>query len=868
MPSRDDKPSSFPSKSKFSSPLPDLALANATFRENVETIINTLNEASVAEVILLEELRSEVVLRLRELKPNIMYTDLPRRSGSTLSSEATAGVATTAATVTTFTPTATAAPASAKQGGSDSTATPTPSAASRPFTRSSSTMDGQNNEEAREAAAAGSTNTPPTSPIPERFKTKRGSGIFLSKLQLSQRGLSDASSEPKQAANAITRTADVAVAERKLTSTTDVAVAEREAPTPLRRDVSVRPSSCPGRSSGGGRHSGSMAMYAAQLAAEEEARERQRNQEGVCRAAMRGYCRVGEWLQENVISKPLFDWAGLSAIFAVAVVSWIDVWFNFPDQDTSAGHVIFIVSGCILAIFTVEFVLKMWSKGERPWMYFLDHEDGNYNTFDLGIIVASYAFITSPSKHIISVLRLFRLLRMMHHVRKLRVILRGLYAGLKSVMNIILVLMLLMYLTSIGCVTLFGRNDPGHFGGVIISMLTLMRMATFADWKEPYYINYFGCDKYDGGNYLRTNGTLGTLETEFGVFYPFECYAPEPKPVEASIVFVGFSIIAGFVIVSLFVGVITMGLFDELSADEENEREVVSAERQKVAMSTFFGGEEERVQLQQRLDRAFANEVERKQAAENDDSTPEQEGFWALKLQSRSIRERAPNLAIKIDLFKVRFVHGYLQMAALCKRVATSPIFNGLIIVLIVAACLIIGFQTNRINPVIGGRKGESGIRILDVIDNFALGSFTAEVFIKICAEGLEPSRFFEDRWNLFDVFVVGLSYAMLLVGVHDVAILRLFRLFRILKLIRGFQQLRVIVEVLIQMVSPVFHTLIIFGICNYIFAMFGLMLFRKNDPQHFGSIRLAMITVWLCETLDDWDEVRFLFVSHLVRHY
>ena len=39
----------------------------------------------------------------------------------------------------------------------------------------------------------------------------------------------------------------------------------------------------------------------------------------------------------------------------------------------------------------------------------------------------------------------------------------------------------------------------------------------------------------------------------------------------------------------------------------------------------------------------------------------------------------------------------------------------------------------------------------------------------------------------------------------------------------------------------------------NYIFSVLGLILFQVNDPQHFGSLEKAMLTVWQVETFDSW---------------
>jgi hypothetical protein len=44
--------------------------------------------------------------------------------------------------------------------------------------------------------------------------------------------------------------------------------------------------------------------------------------------------------------------------------------------------------------------------------------------------------------------------------------------------------------------------------------------------------------------------------------------------------------------------------------------------------------------------------------------------------------------------------------------------------------------------------------------------------------------------------------------------------------------------------------------VINYIMACMCMLLFRENDPFHFGSIGRSMFTVLRIETLDTWDQV------------
>ena len=101
------------------------------------------------------------------------------------------------------------------------------------------------------------------------------------------------------------------------------------------------------------------------------------------------------------------------------------------------------------------------------------------------------------------------------------------------------------------------------------------------------------------------------------------------------------------------------------------------------------------------------------------------------------------------------------------------------------------------------------------------------------------PSRGF-DSWNVFDTVIVLGSWIMPAIGSDSgslLTMLRLLRLLRVLKLVKSLPQLQVIVTALIMGLNSIGFIAIILFIFFYIFAIIGLMLFRENDPWHFGSL-------------------------------
>ena len=65
--------------------------------------------------------------------------------------------------------------------------------------------------------------------------------------------------------------------------------------------------------------------------------------------------------------------------------------------------------------------------------------------------------------------------------------------------------------------------------------------------------------------------------------------------------------------------------------------------------------------------------------------------------------------------------------------------------------------------------------------------------------------------------------------------------------------------QALLDALSGVSYILIMIVTLNFIFASMGVIFFGANDPEHFDGLQRAMMTVWLCETLDGWEDTLYV---------
>ena len=127
-------------------------------------------------------------------------------------------------------------------------------------------------------------------------------------------------------------------------------------------------------------------------------------------------------------------------------------------------------------------------------------------------------------------------------------------------------------------------------------------------------------------------------------------------------------------------------------------------------------------------------------------------------------------------------------------------------------------------------------------------------------AEKFYPWRYFEDSWNVFDFIIVVGSF---IPGSGSALILlRLLRLLRIIKIAKAFPQLAILITALFKGLSSIGYIGVILCLTFYVFAIFGVIIFGDNDPWHFGSLHLALLSLFRSSTLDNWYEVLLISVE------
>lgn len=259
---------------------------------------------------------------------------------------------------------------------------------------------------------------------------------------------------------------------------------------------------------------------------------------------------LGDFMSK-VEQNPLF----VNFINGVIIFTGILVGFETSKslvQQFSNGF--YFLDLTIKYIFLIEILIRFIPKWKKPLIFL----SNGWNVFDSLLVVGSFLpFGSYP--FLLRILRLLRFTRIFRQIPQLRIIVISLLQSTKPIGFVGILLLLLIYIYGVIGTTMFSANDPVHFGSLPISMVSLLRAATFEDWTDLMYIQMYGCDQY------------GYSETAV------RCTAPNRMPITAVIYFVSFILISGLVILNLVIGVIIQSMTEAkgyLEKDEELKKTV------------------------------------------------------------------------------------------------------------------------------------------------------------------------------------------------------------------------------------------------------------------------------------------------------
>jgi voltage-gated sodium channel len=165
----------------------------------------------------------------------------------------------------------------------------------------------------------------------------------------------------------------------------------------------------------------------------------------------------------------------------------------------------------------------------------------------------------------------------------------------------------------------------------------------------------------------------------------------------------------------------------------------------------------------------------------------------------------------------------------------------------ILANAVVLGLETYD------GIEQEAG-DALSTLNDIFLGIFVVEIAIRIAAHGSRPKDYFKSGWNVFDFVVIGGAF---LPGLReDATALRVLRLLRIVRVVSIFPDLRFLIRGMVRSLPPIASMAMLTSLLIYIYGILGWIFFADTDPEHWGDIGEAMLSLFVVLTLESWPEI------------
>ena len=184
------------------------------------------------------------------------------------------------------------------------------------------------------------------------------------------------------------------------------------------------------------------------------------------------------------------------------------------------------------------------------------------------------------------------------------------------------------------------------------------------------------------------------------------------------------------------------------------------------------------------------------------------------------------------------------QRVSWLARVVDSPGFAALVLGVIVANAVVLGLQTyDDVVEEYGG--------LLDLLNDVFLAFFVGELGLRIASYGRRPQSFFRDPWNVFDFVIIAAAFVPGLRS--NSTLLRLARLLRVIRVVRLLPELRVLTLAIVRSLPPLFSMAVLTTVILFVYGMIGWLLFGDEDPDRWGDIGEAMLTLFIMLTLENF---------------
>uniref|UniRef100_A0A671SY99 Voltage-dependent T-type calcium channel subunit alpha-1I-like n=1 Tax=Sinocyclocheilus anshuiensis TaxID=1608454 RepID=A0A671SY99_9TELE len=576
-------------------------------------------------------------------------------------------------------------------------------------------------------------------------------------------------------------------------------------------------------------------------------------------------------------------------IMIAILINTISMGIEHHNQPDELTNVLEICNVVFTSVFTLEMILKLTAFG------FFEYLRNPYNIFDGIIVIISVCEIIGQSDGGLSVLRTFRLLRVIKLVRFMPALRRQLVVLMKTMDNVAtfcMLLMLFIFIFSILGMHIFGCKfslkteagdtvpDRKNFDSLLWAIVTVFQILTQEDWNMVLY-----------------NGMAST------------------SPL-AALYFVALMTFGNYVLFNLLVAILVEGFQAEVRYTLQGRASMYhnwgqparpgiwsrrsswnSLSRSSRCLGMGGGGSLRVCSPHSRpteqesllsppppplLSRRFVPRRERR----------------ALSLELPELLQvpgpALPPLHARLYLLVCLYISLFLTSSSLfrfrilCQSIIAHKLFDYVVLAFIFSNCITVALERPKI------LQGSLERLFLTVSNYIFTAIFVGEMTLKVVSMGLYigEQAYLRSSWNVLDGFLVFVSLIDIVVsmagGAKILGVLRVLRLLRTLRPLRVISRapgLKLVVETLITSLKPIGNIVLICCAFFIIFGILGVQLFKgkfyyclgldvknitnKSDcllanykwvhnKYNFDNLGQALMSLFVLASKDGWVSIMY----------
>ncbi|XP_012872760.1 PREDICTED: voltage-dependent L-type calcium channel subunit alpha-1S [Dipodomys ordii] len=607
----------------------------------------------------------------------------------------------------------------------------------------------------------------------------------------------------------------------------------------------------------------------------------------------RQWNRVFRWKCHDLVKSKVFYWL----VILVVALNTLSIASEHHNQPLWLTHLQDVANRVLLALFTIEMLLKMYGLGLRQ--YFMSI----FNRFDcfvvcsgiLEILLVESGAMTPLGISVLRCIRLLRIFKITKYWTSLSNLVASLLNSIRSIASLLLLLFLFIIIFALLGMHLFGgRYDfedmqvrRSNFDNFPQALISVFQVLTGEGWAS---VMYNGIMAYGGPSYP------GML---------------------VCIYFIILFVCGNYILLNVFLAIAVDNLAEAESLTSAQKAKAEERKRRKMSKGLPDKTEEEKASTAKKLEQKPKGEgipttaklkIDEFESNVNEIKDPypsadfpgddeEDEPEIPVSPRPRPLAElQLKEKAVPIPEASSFFIFSPTnKIRVLCHRIVNATWFTNFILLFILLSSAALAAE----DPI---RAESVRNQILGYFDIAFTSVFTVEIVLKMTTYGafLHKGSFCRNYFNILDLLVVAVSLISMGLESSAISVVKILRVLRVLRPLRAINRakgLKHVVQCVFVAINTIGNIVLVTTFLQFMFACIGVQLFKgkffscndlskmteeeckgyyyvykDGDPTqielrarqwthnhfHFDNVLSAMMSLFTVSTFEGWPQLLY----------